>query len=301
MQMTKRVGSKVGLLLVGVAMVGAAGCRRRGDSDIDQIGNAIGEMMASLDESQGGTTTAMPSPALPMLRTPDELRGPMWRRAMDVVLPSAYAASCFDGSVMYSACSSGVRTKSWGSCAIGGATLDGTVTLTFNRDLCVVATAGDAVTRTADFTLTGAYGGTLAVTSPGGGQTLTKTATGWEYSVGGMQRVLTGPGGRKLFDVTTHTTAPIVGSGASRANLVITSGSLQIDHNLAEYSVTLTASNLTWASTCNCAVSGTLTGTVSGGRRDGKSASVTITGCGQADVTLDGETESVDLDRCGSI
>jgi hypothetical protein len=74
-----------------------------------------------------------------------------------------------------------------------------------------------------------------------------------------------------------------------------------VNHNLANYSVTLTASNLTWASSCNCAVSGTLTGSVSGGRRDGKSASVTITGCGEADVTIDGETDSVTLDRCGSI
>ena len=47
---------------------------------------------------------------------------------------------------------------------------------------CTVLTAGDAVTRTADFTLTGLYGGTLEVTSPGGGQTLTKTADGFQYT-----------------------------------------------------------------------------------------------------------------------
>src|SRR6185503_12266677 len=79
------VGSKAAVLLLGVAVVGVFGCRRKGEEDIEQIGNA----------------TAMNSPALPMWRTPDELRGPMWRRAMDAVLPSAYAASCFDGSVMF--------------------------------------------------------------------------------------------------------------------------------------------------------------------------------------------------------
>src|SRR6185503_18373974 len=76
------VGSKAAVLLLGVAVVGVFGCRRKGEEDIEQIGNAVGEMMASLDESQSGTATAMNSPALPMWRTPDELRGPMWRRAM---------------------------------------------------------------------------------------------------------------------------------------------------------------------------------------------------------------------------
>ena len=299
--MTMNLGSKAALLLVAVATAGLIGCRRKDGEDIDQIGNAIGEVMASLDEAQGGTATAM-RPGLPMLRTPDELRGPMWRRALDTVLPSAYAASCFDGTVVYSACSNGVRTKTFGNCSLGLATLDGTVTLTFNRTaLCVVATAGDAVTRTADFTLTGLYGGTLAVTSPGGGETLTKTASGFDYTVGGMRRVLTGPAGRALFDVSTHTTAPIVVTGTSRSDLVIASGSLQVDHSLAHYSVSLTASNLSWGPSCNCAVSGSLTGTVSGGPHDGKSATVTVTGCGHADVTIDGETDSVNLDRCGAI
>ena len=113
-----------------------------------------------------------------------------------------------------------------------------------------------------------------------------------------MERVLTLPSGRKLFDVATRTTAPIVVTGTSRADLKIVSGSLQIDHRIADYSVTLTASNLAWTGNCNCASSGTLTGTVSGGRHDGKSASVTITACGEADVTIDGDTESVSLDRC---
>jgi hypothetical protein len=174
------------------------------------------------------------------------------------------------------------------------------VTLTFNRpDLCLVVTAGDAVTRTADFTLTGPYGGTLEVTSPGGGQTLTRTATGFEYTVQGMERVLTGPGGRKLFDISTRTTAPLVVTGSSRADLSIVSGTLEVIHNLAGYTASLTPENLAWSSSCNCAVSGTLTGTVSGGGKlSGKSASVHITSCGHADVTVDGDTESVTLDRC---
>jgi hypothetical protein len=39
-------------------------------------------------------------------------------------------------------------------------------------------------------------------------------------------------------------------------------------------------------------------GTVSGGKHDGKSATVMLTGCGDAAVTLDGQTDTVTLDRC---
>jgi hypothetical protein len=277
-------GSRV-IVLAAMVVVAAAGCRKRGgDDEIDQIAASVGEAMSSLDESiSGGAATAM----LPYRRMPDALRPPLWRRALDEIIPSAYAASCWEPT--FSACNaSGVRTKDFGGCNIGLATLTGTVQLTFTRPACAVVTAGDAVTRTADFTLTGLYGGTLEVTSPGGGQTLTRTADGFEYSVGGMERILTGGGGRTLFDVGTRTTAPIVVTGSSRADLKIVSGGLEIDHKIAGYKVTLTAA-------------GTLTGTVSGGRRGGKSASVTITGCGEADVTIDGDTESVSLDRCSAI
>ena len=234
---------------------------------------------------------------LPFRRVPDELKGSPWQRAMDDVIPSAYAATCWEPT--FSACSAtGVRTKDFGGCMIGGATLEGTVTLTFNQPLCTVLTAGDMVTRTAALTLTGRYGGTLEITSPGGGQTLTKTADGFQYSVGGMERVVTTAGGRTLFDVATRTIAPIVVTGSSRADLKIVSGSFEIDHKVAGYKVTLTAENLAWTSSCNCASSGTLSGTVSGGKHDGKTASVMITCCGEADVTIDGETESVSMDRC---
>ena len=37
-----------------------------------------------------------------------------------------------------------------------------------------------------------------------------------------------------------------------------------------------------------------------GGKLDGKSASVTLTGCGQAEVDIDGQTETVTLDRCAT-
>jgi hypothetical protein len=275
-----------------LALLCAGGCRKPLD-DQQQVGASTGEVMAGLDESLDGRAVAA-------FRTPDELRGPLWRRALDALEPSAYAAACFPST--FSACAAGVRTRQYDQCTIGPSTLDGSVTLTFtNAALCTLVTAGDAVTRTASFTLTGPYGGTLAVSSPGGGQTLTKTAGGFQYTVPGMERVLTGPAGRTLFDISTHTTAPFVITGTSRADLEIVSGTLEIEHNLADYKVSLEAADLKWSATCNCAVSGSLAGTVETGAEAGKSASVTLTGCGHADVTIDGDTESVTLDRCAGL
>lgn len=293
--------------MAGVVGAGAVGCKKAAsDTDQAQVGQAVGETMASADESfQGGTTMAMlpadrstaPALPLPMLRAPRELRGPAWRRALDALVPKAYAGACL--LTDFSKCADGVRTRNFGNCELGDATLDGSVTLTFSdTTACTMTGTNASVTRTADFTLTGPYGGTLQVTSPGGGQTLTRTASGFSYHVGGMERVLTGPGGHTLFDVATDTTSDIMVTGSSRADLMISSGTLEIHHKLAGYTVTLSASNLTWTPHCNCATAGTLTGSISGGKLDGQTASVTLMGCGEAEVTLGTQTESVTLDRC---
>jgi hypothetical protein len=281
-------------------LCGAGGCRKMGADDQAQIGAAVGEAMAGLDESIQGGGNAMLRRGVPVLNVPDDLKGPVWRRVLDRVVPAAYAASCWVTPL--SACNAGVRTRTFDHCTLGAATLDGMTTLTFNRPaLCALATTGDSVTRLATLTLTGPYGGTLEVTSPGGGQTVTKTGEGFDYSVAGMERVLKGPGGRTLFDVGTRTTTAIAVTGSSRSNLVITSGAFEIDHHLAGYKVTLVPQNLTWNAHCNCAVSGNLTGTVTGGPLDGKAASVELTGCGHANLSVDGDTESIALDRCAAL
>jgi hypothetical protein len=298
--MTRNTGTMAMILAAGLSFTAMGGCRKSADDETAQIGAAVGELMSSLDESsQDGTTTAM-LPRLPVLRTPDELRGPLWRRALDAALPSAFAGACIDSR--FSGCDAGARTRTFTACSLGAATLDGSVSLAFSSSpLCVLGLPGQSITRTANFTLTGLYGGTLTVTAPGGGQTLAKTATGFEYTVGGMERVIKGPAGRTLVDVTTTTTAPIEITGTSRADLVIVSGALQVTHKLAGYSVTLAPNNLAWSAHCTCAVSGSLTGTVSGGKNDGKSVTMTMLGCGDAELTIAGETGAITLDRCTAI
>jgi hypothetical protein len=290
------LASALAWLFGALGAAGTTGCRASSaDEETGQIGAEIGEVMSSVDESaDGGATTAL------MWRTPLELRGPSWRGVLASLLPSANAATC--GDTAFGACTAGVRTRSFNDCSIGLARLAGSAALSFSKNpLCVMVAAGDTVTRTANFTLTGLYGGTLAVTSPGGGQTLGKTATGFAYTVGGLERVLTGPAGRQIFDVSTRTTTPLEITGTSRADRVIVSGALEITHHLAGYKVTLVPDHLAWASGCTCAVSGSLTGTLSGGKHDGKSATVTLTGCGEASITIAGQTDSITLDRCMAI
>lgn len=265
------------LMLTAVAAVSVtgAGCRK-GVDDQGQIGASVGELMASADESANSGTTAAMAAA------------------------SGGAAPCYPFT--FSTCSGGVRTETFSSCSFGKATVDGAVTLTFSETAsCALAATGDSVNRSADFTVTGPYGGALTVTSSGGGQTLTRTASGYEFAVAGMERLLMGARGATLFDISTETTAPLSITGSSRSDFTIVSGALLVTHHVAGYSVTLTPDNLAWSASCNCAVSGKLTGKVSGGSEDGKSATVTITGCGTADVDVDGDSESVTMDRCVAI
>ncbi len=256
-----------------VALAGF-GCRR-GVGDQGQIGASVGELMASADESASNTSTA-------------------------AAVAASGTAPCYPFT--FSACSAGVRTETFSSCTFGKAVVDGAVTLTFSDTAnCAMAATGDSVNRSADFTVTGPYGGTLTVNSPGGGQTLTRTASGFDFAVPGMERLLLGPRGATLFDITTETTTPLSITGSSRSDFTIASGALLVTHHVAGYSVALTPDNLAWSPSCNCAVSGKLTGRVIGGPENGNSATVTITGCGTADVDIDGDSESVTMDRCVGI
>lgn len=262
------------LATAALAALAAVGCRK-GVDDQGQIGASVGEVMASADESANASGSSA------------------------ALAASGGSAPCYPFA--FSACSAGVRTETFSSCTFGRATVDGSVTLTFSDTAgCTLAAAGDSVNRSADFTVTGPYGGTLTVTSPGG-QTLTRTVTGFEFAVPGMERLLTGPRGTALFDISTETTTPLSITGSSRHDFTIVSGALLVTHHLAGYSVTLTPENLTWTSSCNCAVSGKLTGKVNGGHADGDSATITITGCGTAEVDIAGDTESVIMDRCTAI
>lgn len=278
------------LSVVGVA----AGCGRFQVDEAEEVGQTVGDVFASYDEAGQGAGLAW----TPMYRR-DLSRGTLLDRALDLAMPSAQAATC--NAVRFAQCVSGTKSKDLAGCSFGGVDLAGTVELSFSQTDCSLGLAGDTVTRTADFTLTGRRGATLTVSSAGGGQQVTRTDTGWTYRVLGLHREMSGPLGKKLFDIDTRTTADIGVTGNSRANRVVSGGTLEIRHNLAKYTTTLSPSQLVWTATCNCPVSGELTGTVARDDGEVKDASLLVTGCGTATVTLGDESKDVVFDRCSGV
>ena len=265
-------------------------------SDDEDIANATGDAMANLDEASIGSSLALQE--LPVRRLPTFMRPSLERQALDALFPSAYADACW--TEPFSGCTDDVETRTFSSCNIGLYSLDGTVTLTFSDATCGMGSSGDSVTRTGDFTVTGFAGGTLAVNSPGGGQVLIDNGGGnFSYQVLGMERIATAPDGKELFDIATSTSADIGVTGLTRATRVVNGGTLVVEHKLLDYTASLTPDDLTWASTCNCPVAGSWTGSLSGSRTG--SYTLTLTGCGTADLDVGGDTASIELDRCGAL
>jgi hypothetical protein len=286
----------LGALVGGAMLLGACGGSTDAADPNAELANATGDATASLDEmaTGGGFARLM----IPKLQRPELMRQSLGHQVADFLLPSAEAAGCAQET--FTACSSGVRTRTFDGCSIGPATLNGSVELDFSDSACGMSASSDSVTRKANFTLTGPNGGTITVSSPDGGQKVTNNGDGtFNYEVLGMHRVGTDAGGKTVFDVSTSTSAPIGVTGTSRSNRVINGGTLVVQHNLAGVTATLSPSNVTWDGTCNCPVSGSWSGTRSGNKTG--SFTVTLTGCGTGTVTTADGTKNVTFDRCSAL
>jgi hypothetical protein len=274
------------LLIFGFSACGS------GLEDQVEYAQAVGDVMSSMDESSGATDGGFVQILLPKRLLAD-------RGMLDFLIPEAQAASCFLSG--FSSCSSGVRSRNYEDCTFAGGrvSLSGSVTLNYSDSDCSMASNGDSVTRTADFTIS-ARRGSLTVTAPGGGQTVARTTAGFDYSVGGLKRVLKDSDGETVADVETRTLSAISVTGASRSSRVMTGGQLEIKNLTRGTTAVLSPSDLTWSSTCNCAVSGSLTGS-STGNETSDEITITITGCGTATVSSGGKSEEVEFDRCTGV
>jgi hypothetical protein len=297
---TFRLLGKVGGVAVLLSL-GASGCGQD-DVDIQEVGQQVGDVMASIDES-GGSAGSLAYSEIGYRATfarlaPGELRD-SW--LSELWAPNAYATGCSSGGT-WSACASNVITRTFGGCTIGGASLSGTVKLTFTDAVvdstCSLAANGHSVARVPEFTLTGRRGATLKVEKTGTvGQVVTRTASGFSFTNDGIRRVFTGADGSPLFDFTTTTTEAITVSGQSRANRILNGGVLRVTNNANNTTCDFVPSDVRWNINCNCANQGTWTATCS----DGKQATLSITGCGKGRVKLDEEEEDFEFDRCYGI
>ena len=117
-----------------------------------------------------------------------------------------------------------------------------------------------------------------------------------QFSNDGINRVFS-IGSTILFNQTTATSGDITVSGTTRSNRIMSGGSLNVTNHISAVVCNYVPTNVTWASgTCNCPTQGSWSGSCS----DGKTTTLTITGCGTATYTEGSDTEAVSFDRCGT-
>ena len=275
-------------------------CAKDQTVDIQETAQQVGDVMASVDESGGnanGTMAMMDNQRHFIAVREQKLKGSGLKDLWALLQPvqSAQAGACKDTT--FSACTSSQKVRDLNDCNIGSAVFSGDVTLTFSDAACVVNSDGDSVRRAPNFTVTGRRGATLTVSKTGtNGQTISRTSAGvFTFANDGIRRVFA-LGSNTLFDYTTTTTSNINITGTSRSDRVISGGTLRVLNNVSSVSCEYVPNNVRWSSSCNCAVEGSWSGTCS----DGKSSSVSITGCGSATIAVGEDSESLTFDRCYS-
>ena len=291
--------------LLAVSIIALSACTRAADAvdtstdtQADVVESAV-TMVAGQADDANGSTFAMQS------------KSDAYKYAFveSLLYGSAKAANCaraFDQT-----CNTGVKTATYSDCAITARnfSLNGSVTLTYSSNSCLLG-VGDYVTRTYDDTISGPRGGAIQTTSAlranylgtqiGGGGKLTHTsATVWTMDLMGKHKIGT-RNSRTLFDVSARTTTPIqVTNTLSRSGRTITAGAIEVSHNLAKFTATMTVNAsqpLVWSSLCCHPISGSFdavyTGSVTG------SSTVTFNGCGTAQLSKDGTTRTLSLGYC---
>ncbi len=273
-------------------------------SDIEEIGQQVGDIMASMDESSGSNSGTYAALSKSYKKTvarilPKSSYEKIWDK---LKINKSFAESCSTATT-FSSCSSNVINRNFSDCTIGLATIAGSVSLTFDDaatdNTCALTTNGHSITRNPNFTITGLRGATIAVAKTGTvGQKVTRGASAgaFSFSNDGINRTLTLSAGSKLFDFTTRTTTDIAVTGTSRADRIMNTGTLEVTNNLTGVTCDVSPSNVTWTSTCNCASSGTWSGSCS----DDTDFSLDITSCGAGSLTIGSDSQSFSFDRCFS-
>ena len=281
------------LLLPLVLLAACAQQKAAGVADVDPTTAAVESattIVSGVTDDQSGSSYAMISPN--------------WKQ--QILLPAAFASSCM--RPIYSSCVAGVRSDSFSDCSLGASnfSMSGSAALTYSTSTCDLSSVGSNVTRTYDVQIDGPHGGSLSIssntasdyrgTSYGGGGKLTVTNAGWNLDILGKHKILTYKN-TTLYSVSVRTLAPMTISGSlSRGSRLVTSGQLEVNHNIAGFTGVFVAQNLQWSNSCCHPISGGFNVTWSGTKTG--TATVTFQGCGQAQVNENGQTRNIELSYC---
>ncbi len=267
--------------------------------DIQELAQQVGGLMSAVDETGGqdGNISFLNQEKEIFAR---KLKQPVKTYSIkDALITKAFAAQCSEVNT-FSSCSANQIIRDFDECLVGGALFTGTVNLTFNDNgnACQINDDGESVTRAPNFNISGTRGGEMEVTTSGNtGQTLTRTSAGtYSFSNDGIRRRIR-ISGVTIFDFETTTGSPIAIQGSSRTNRVITGGSLETRNILSGRECEISPSNVTWASNCTCATSGSWTGSCS----EGEEVAISITGCGTAQIVVGEESRDLTFYRCESL
>lgn len=262
----------------------------------DEVANAAGDAAASLDEMLG-VVGAVSFAGGPHIFHGDgeeetELTGP--ERLSCLVTTPLAGLACSSGAKTWALggdCSSGLRTA-----------LTGSVTFAFSDSSCLLGSAGQTITRSFSYEMSGKKLGVMASSSSAQGQVLTRTASGFEFVVHDLYRRLGWIDSESTSTQRLSTPQKWVVTGFNRSGRTISSGTLRVTQEeygwTAELSIT---SPLVQTASCNCPSSGVLSGSISGDEED-EAFSVEFVSCGVARITSHGTNVlPVKLDRCAPI
>lgn len=290
-----------GILTLSTVTLIGFGCGKLGSYDfasneIDESSQSAGDDLSSMDESVSGAVSTREGveEALETFALADQAD-----RNSRAICTSANFASC----------GAGARTRDFDNCTIGTTTWDGTINLAFSDATCKMDSAGKTVTRTLaspGMIITGRRGGTITATtdtattwdgtSVGGGHRLTRTATGYTLSILGIHR--SGKiGTTEFMNISRKTTTDLTITGTGRNGRTVTAGTIVTYHNLKDFNMAWTPSNLTWGADCRCPTSGTMTGTATGSV-EGTFTMTFGSTCGSVTLAKDDSSETVTLDSC---
>lgn len=253
----------------------------------------LGEVMSSVDEA-GGNTGSFAFYKLPK-------RSHLQKIMETFVIAPVYAATCNLAS-SFGTCTNNVITRSFDNCTLFGITFDGTIQLTYDDattdNVCAMTTAGHSITRQPNFSISNGVYTYTATTAGSNGQVITQTGSNtYTFSNDGTRRVVTDASNGTVYDFSSATTSDLGITGASRDGRVIDGGTIRITNNRISRTCDYSPENVTYDSTCNCAVSGIWNGSCS----DGSTAELEITGCGEGTITVGSLSDSVSFDRCYDI
>lgn len=306
------------LILAFVLLAALAGCGGKvediGGSEMTEPAQQIGDVLASIDEV-GGTSGAIAfekSARKTFARyAPEELDGSLLSK---VLLPRASAEACSANTMTFpnggfgncSGTTTSQKTRTFAGCTVGtDVVFNGTVVFSWaSASACRLVNQSDRVDRSPAFTVEGRRGATLTVSKDASyGQRLTQTSANgvtpkvFSLTSDGIRRRFVTAGGVTTFDYITTVTSAVTITGDLRNGRVMTGGTFRVRDALTQVTCDYSPVNVTWgSSSCNCPTQGAFQATCS----DGKTASLSITGCGTGDFTLGSDSGRVTFDRCGS-